>query len=280
MGRRILKELCITKACPTFLKLSELSWLPRKLENSLPGNLKETCSCRYRLEGHESRLGRDCLCHWKDTSYDLILVIIDQLTCWKDLLMGFATGSPLKGRQLRFDPHYCWLTKMGHYEPVQITTDAPILEASYTSSSSTAVTAHAFSTKTSNRNLMTTCQKNLLHGLDIANPFPPDLWGYAHGFGYHDVQWSLRGYRLHIIEVRNLEARLLAIILIHDVYVSLVEQNTTRKGREYKNAMQMLQKRNAAKVRRHTRMVQTLCTSTPYKVLSSNACCRSPHPNA
>ena len=37
---------------------------------------------------------------------------------------------------------------------------------------------------TSNRNLMTACQKNLQHGLDIANPFPPDLWGYVHGFGY------------------------------------------------------------------------------------------------
>ena len=52
----------------------------------------------YRLEGHMSRLGRDCLClpigrtrvttwvglpiltHWKGTSYDSILVIIGRLT--------------------------------------------------------------------------------------------------------------------------------------------------------------------------------------------------------
>ena len=31
---------------------------------------------------------------------------------------------------------------------------------------------------------MSTCRKNLPHGLDIANPFPPDLQGYVHGFGH------------------------------------------------------------------------------------------------
>ena len=34
------------------------------------------------------------------------------------------------------------------------------------------------------RNLMTACRKNIQHGFDAANPFPPDLWGYVHGFGY------------------------------------------------------------------------------------------------
>ena len=28
-----------------------------------------------------------------------------------------------------------------------------------------------------------------LHGLDIANPFPPDLWGYVHGFSYWFDLW-------------------------------------------------------------------------------------------
>ena len=37
----------------------------------------------------------------------------------------------LEGYQLRFDPHHCWLTKMVHYEPVQITINAPILAAGY-----------------------------------------------------------------------------------------------------------------------------------------------------
>ena len=61
----------------------------------------------------------------------------------------------------------------------------------YTPSSSTAFTAHASPTKKilapvpdSIRNLMTACRKNLPHGLDIANLFPPDLWGYVHGFSY------------------------------------------------------------------------------------------------
>ena len=58
----------------------------------------------YQLKGHESRLGRDCLCHWKNTSYDLILLIVDRLM------------------------------KMVHYEPVQITINAPALAAGYTPS--------------------------------------------------------------------------------------------------------------------------------------------------
>ena len=121
----------------------------RRLENSLPGNPREICSYRYRLEvqqlrfdlhchrlaymshdlggiayvyrleGHKSRLGRDCLClpigrtgvttwmglpmstDWKDTSYDSILVVIDRL---KKILRN---------------------------KPVQITIDAPALAAGY-----------------------------------------------------------------------------------------------------------------------------------------------------
>ena len=52
----------------------------------------------------------------------------------------------------------------------------------YTPLSSTAVIAHASPTKNtlapvsdSIRNLITTCRKNLPHGLDIANPFPSDF---------------------------------------------------------------------------------------------------------
>ena len=36
-----------------------------------------------------------------------------------------------------------------------------------------------------------------------------------------------------MIKKRSLEAMLPAIIFIHDVYVSLLEQDTTRKGRVY-----------------------------------------------
>ena len=46
-----------------------------------------------------------------------------------------------------------------------------------------AVTTRASSTRTSNKNLMTAAEKTFSTGL-TANPFPPDLWGYVHGFGY------------------------------------------------------------------------------------------------
>ena len=34
------------------------------------------------------------------------------------------------------------------------------------------------------RNLITAYKKKLPHELDIANPFPPDLWDYVYGFGH------------------------------------------------------------------------------------------------
>ena len=54
----------------------------------------------------------------------------------------------------------------------------------YTPLSSTVVTVHTSLMRTSNRNLMTACYKNLPHGLNVANRFPSDLWGYVHGFGH------------------------------------------------------------------------------------------------
>ena len=96
-----------------------------------------------------------------------------------------------------------WLVGIVYYKPVQILIDAPRLprlncrrlrisshlqvlvaavpisgSAGYTFSSS----SHESATKKisapipdSIRNLMTACRNNLLHKLDIANPFPPDL---------------------------------------------------------------------------------------------------------
>ena len=57
----------------------------RRRENLLPGNAMKTCSCygylpwarkNYQLKRHESRLGRDYLCHGKATSYDSIFFIV------------------------------------------------------------------------------------------------------------------------------------------------------------------------------------------------------------
>ena len=47
MAGKMLRELYITKACPMFLRSSKLSWLPRKLENSLPKNIIEFKASLY-----------------------------------------------------------------------------------------------------------------------------------------------------------------------------------------------------------------------------------------
>ena len=93
----------------------------------------------------------------------------------------------------------------------------------------------------------------------MANPFPPDFWGYVHRFGHQTkgLIAPLAYYTLHmpmgtILDllkvwqislrqtllgwVHSLEATLPAIIFIRGVYVLLPEQNTTRKGRVYENA--------------------------------------------
>ena len=78
MAGKMLRELWITKVCFISLKPSKLSWLPRKLENLLPGNAIKTQSCyRYLPIGkapvtirssllltclHQSRLRRDYPC--------------------------------------------------------------------------------------------------------------------------------------------------------------------------------------------------------------------------
>ena len=136
----------------------------RKLENSLPGNAMLQA---LSIPTH-------C---WKGTSYDSILVVID------------------------------WFTKMVHSKPVQMI-DAPglakvfidlivrhhglsnsrlnldlqVLVPAVPLSSSTAVTTYASSIRTSRND----CMQREPSGLacDIANPFPPDLWGYVHGFSY------------------------------------------------------------------------------------------------
>ena len=105
----------------------------------------------------------------KKTSYNLTLVIVD---LYDELLqipinhLGFWRSlSPLAQCQRpRVSLHLQFLIP-----PVPLP-------------SSTEVTANASSTKKiqalvpdSIRNLMTAYKKNLMHGLDIANPFPPDL---------------------------------------------------------------------------------------------------------
>ena len=107
---------------------------------------------------------------WKGTSHNSILVIVDRLT------------------------------KLVHCKPVQITIDVPALAAGYMPSNSTALTTHTFSMKTSNWKLMTAC---LVWACDIANPFPPNLWGYVHGFSCWFNLWV--GYVWQISFHRTIE---------------------------------------------------------------------------
>ena len=67
---------------------------------------------------------------------------------------------------------------------------------------------------------------------DIANPFPPDLWGYVHGFGYHNGQYLRYGKSLSAgpCEVLSID---LAIIVT--IFICRYWSTTTRKGQVYKN---------------------------------------------
>ena len=138
---------------------------------------------------------------WKDMSYDLILVIIDRLTCWEDLSRDFATGSPLEGHQLRSDPGWreWYTTSRCRYRLMR-----PGFSDSIVSDWDSVFTSKFWFPRYYFRAQLRLPPTRLLreHGIKIswlhaekifstgltANPFPPDLWGYVHGLGYHDVQ--------------------------------------------------------------------------------------------
>ena len=67
----------------------------------------------------------------------------------------------------------------------------------------------------------------------MANFSPSELCGFEHRFG-HELGMKLKSQ--HTIKAQSLEATLLAIILIRDVFcVSMPEQDTTKMGRVYEN---------------------------------------------
>ena len=107
--------------------------------------------------------------NWKDTSYDSFLVVVNRLP------------KISKPAQKIDAPRF---PQLDHPRLRVLVPPVPL-------SSLTGVDTNAFLMKKilalvpdSIRNLMTAYRKNLLYGLDIANPFPPDLWSYVHGFGY------------------------------------------------------------------------------------------------
>ena len=86
MAGRMLRELCITKACPTFLTSSERSWLAGITIRALYYREDSRTRCQEIL-GRSAVAATD----WKDTSHDL---------------GGIADTYPLEGHQLRFDSRH------------------------------------------------------------------------------------------------------------------------------------------------------------------------------
>ena len=68
----------------------------------------------------------------------------------------------------------------------------------------------------------------------MANLFPPDLWGYVHRYSHQPEPFA----HYDPLKAQNLEAMLPTIVLFV-TSMSLPEQDTTRKGRVYENAMQI-----------------------------------------
>ena len=98
------------------------------------------------------------------------------------------------------------------------------LSCIYTPSSSTAIAFYTSPTKKISalvldtiRILITVCRKNLPHGLDIANSFPPDLWGYVHRFGH---KLGIISKSQLTIKVQNLNATLPTIIINCYIYIT------------------------------------------------------------
>ena len=161
MAEKMLRELCITKACSTFLKSSELSWL----EGIMMRALWHWENSRTRCQ--EIALDLQSLPipthRWKVTSYNSILVVNR-------------------------------LKKILYDEPVQISIDASRLPNSIVSDWDSVFTSkfwffwYHFQVRL-RLPPMRLLQEHWieiswLHGLNLANPFPPDILGYVHGFSY------------------------------------------------------------------------------------------------
>ena len=173
MAGRMSKELCITKACPTFLRFlrsSGLSWLAGIMMRALWH--RENWRTRYQ----ERALDLQSLhTDWKDTSHDS---------------GGIAYLYQLEGHELQCDPRrrrpayedgtfqagadtdWCTPASRLDCQRLRLSLHLQVLVPPVPLLSSTAVAAYASSTKKtsfsipdSSRNLMTACRKNLPHGL-------------------------------------------------------------------------------------------------------------------
>ena len=136
MAGRMLRELCITKACLTFVKLSELSWLATLVSKNLSLKQLGRIVYVYRLEGHESRLGRDCLCLSIEKALAMIQSLSSSRLYDKQISWYTRTGGDnfrhflaffvlLPSRQVNYELILVIVDL--HDEPVQIPIDTPWL---------------------------------------------------------------------------------------------------------------------------------------------------------
>ena len=92
MAGRMLRELCFTKACPTFLRSSELSWLV-------------TLTSRNYQQLVAKEEDQACSCYWYLTVARMVLRFDG------GFIDRFHDRFPLEGHQLRFNPHHRQLTR-------------------------------------------------------------------------------------------------------------------------------------------------------------------------
>ena len=182
----MLRELYITKACLTFLRLWKLSWLPKKLENLLSWNIMETCSySQYLLivrratatvwslssstgwfvgKIYQWILWRDCLY----LQFRKVTVTIQSslLLAYKNGLLRAVTDNDwctpafwLDRQWLRLSFYLQDLILWYHFQVWLQSTPMRLLQEHQTNVS-------------------------WLYGFDIAYPFLTDLSGYMHGFNY------------------------------------------------------------------------------------------------
>ena len=162
--------------------------------------LVETCS-RYQY-----------LSSGKDTIYNSILVIVG------DLSMNFVTDCHihgLEGHQLRSDSRHCRLTQWAGADTNRCTWLAEVftplnsMSATKTQSSPPSFGPPGTIFELDCNYYLCVFYENInweshdcmqkepsVLACDIANPFPPYLWGYVHGFGYHNGQYWMYGKSL------------------------------------------------------------------------------------
>ena len=151
----------------------------RKLEDLLPRKNSRPAVATYRLKGHESRLGQDCLCHWE--GHELLFdsrrwLALEDITQWAGADTDWCTpASQLNCQWLRLSLHLQVLVLTASLSDSAIVTRlwAQLwLPPTYL----------LWKYQLGSYDYM---QKELSAlACDIVNLFLLDFWGYVHGCSY------------------------------------------------------------------------------------------------